>query len=265
MTTDITVREDSMSPAAVKARMDYARALASSSLLPDAYRKQPANVLIAIEYGQALGIRPIAALTGINVIKGRPTMSADLMASVVRQAGHKLRVEQRGMSVRATLIRADDPEFQFHAIWDADRAQAAGLWGQAGPWSQYPEQMLRSRAITEVCRQGASDCLYGAIYAPEELDGVESPPQPHPAPAETRDQITDLHHDLARRFTTRFGGDPDQLIQEWAAEGRGRTPSSLHAWLEARIPQPDQEAGADTAGTQTEIIDAELIPEEDPE
>ena len=81
----LVVREDSMAPAAVQARIAYAKSLAASSLLPDAYRERPANVLLAIEYGQALGIKPIAALNGINVIKGKPTMSADLMASVVRK------------------------------------------------------------------------------------------------------------------------------------------------------------------------------------
>jgi hypothetical protein len=29
--------------------------------------------------------------------------------------------------------------------------------------------MLRSRAITEVARQGASDALYGVVYSPEEM------------------------------------------------------------------------------------------------
>ena len=141
----LVVREDSLAPAAVQARIAYAKSLAASSLLPDAYRQQPANVLLAIEYGQSLGIKPIAALNGINVIKGKPTMSADLMASVVRKAGHKLRIIQEGMTVRAQLVRADDPEFTYEVVWDEARARRAQLWGQRGPWSLYPEQMLRSR------------------------------------------------------------------------------------------------------------------------
>ena len=172
----LVVREDSLAPAAVQARIAYAKSLAASSLLPDAYRQQPANVLLAIEYGQSLGIKPIAALNGINVIKGKPTMSADLMASVVRKAGHKLRIIQEGMSVRAQLVRSDDPEFTYEVVWDEARARRAQLWGQRGPWSLYPEQMLRSRAITEVCRQGASDCLFGIIYSPEEIGGDEHGP-----------------------------------------------------------------------------------------
>ena len=121
----LVVREDSMAPAAVQARIAYAKSLAASSLLPDAYRERPANVLLAIEYGQALGIKPIAALNGINVIKGKPTMSADLMASVVRKAGHKLRIRQEGMSVHAQLVRADDPDFTYEVVWDEARGASA--------------------------------------------------------------------------------------------------------------------------------------------
>ena len=92
------------------------------------------------------------------------------MAAVIRRAGHTLRiVENSPESVTATLIRADDKTFKFEVTWDKDKATKAGLWGQRGPWSQYPTQMLRARAITEVARQGASEALMGMIYSPEDF------------------------------------------------------------------------------------------------
>ena len=92
------------------------------------------------------------------------------MAAVIRRAGHTLRiVENSPESVTATLIRADDKKFEFTVTWDKDKATKAGLWGQKGPWSQYPTQMLRARAITEVARQGASEALMGMIYSPEDF------------------------------------------------------------------------------------------------
>ena len=89
---------------------------------------------------------------------------------MIRRAGHTLRiVENSPESVTATLIRADDKTFKFEVTWDKDKAVKAGLWGQRGPWSQYPTQMLRARAITEVARQGASEALMGMIYSPEDF------------------------------------------------------------------------------------------------
>ena len=109
-------------------------------------------------------------MASIAVINGRATLSSDLMAAVIRRAGHTLRiVENSPESVTATLIRADDKTFKFEVTWDKDKATKAGLWGQRGPWSQYPTQMLRARAITEVARQGASEALMGMIYSPEDF------------------------------------------------------------------------------------------------
>lgn len=156
--------------AGLQERADYIARLAPSTILPTAYRGNAANAFVAAETGAALGLEPLQALAAIAVINGRATLSSDLMAAVIRRAGHTLRiVENSPESVTATLIRADDRKFEFTVTWDKDKAVKAGLWGQRGPWSQYPTQMLRARAITEVARQGASEALMGIIYSPEDF------------------------------------------------------------------------------------------------
>lgn len=156
--------------AGLQERADYIARLAPSTILPTAYRGNAANAFVAAETGAALGLEPLQALASIAVINGRATLSSDLMAAVIRRAGHTLRiVENSPESVTATLIRADDKTFKFEVTWDKDKAVKAGLWGQKGPWSQYPTQMLRARAITEVARQGASEALMGMVYSPEDF------------------------------------------------------------------------------------------------
>ena len=156
--------------AGLQERADYIARLAPSTILPTAYRGNAANAFVAAETGAALGLEPLQSLASIAVINGRATLSSDLMAAVIRRAGHTLRiVENSPESVTATLIRADDKKFEFTVTWDKDKATKAGLWGQRGPWSQYPTQMLRARAITEVARQGASEALMGMIYSPEDF------------------------------------------------------------------------------------------------
>lgn len=156
--------------AGLQERADYIARLAPSTILPTAYRGNAANAFVAAETGAALGLEPLQALASIAVINGRATLSSDLMAAVIRRAGHTLRiVENSPESVTVTLIRADDRKFEFTVTWDKDKAVKAGLWGQRGPWSQYPTQMLRARAITEVARQGASEALMGMIYSPEDF------------------------------------------------------------------------------------------------
>ena len=73
--------------------MRYAQAVAvkpdqgaAQSLLPAAYRGNPANVLIAVRLGKAIGIAPAQALYDIYVVNGRPSPSATVHpASAVLQ------------------------------------------------------------------------------------------------------------------------------------------------------------------------------------
>ena len=192
--TDIAVTD----AATLHGRMEYAKALATSNLLPAAYQKQPANILVAIEYGEALGLAPMVAIQQISVIQGKPTMSAQLMGALVRQAGHRLRiaVDEKTKSVVAELTRSDDPDFTFRSVWSMDRAQAAGLSGKGGSWKTYPLAMLKARAITEVCRDGCPEVLAGVAYTPEELEPTSTatvstahlaPPTP-----DTTDDVVDF-------------------------------------------------------------------------
>lgn len=211
-------------------RLQHAQAVAQSSLIPDGYRNQPANVLWAMDLADALNVPFPQVMQTMVVLRGRMAMSADLMAAIVRRAGHKLRVREQGMSVTATLIRQDDPDYEFSVAWDEAKARQAGLWGQRGPWSQYPAQMLRSRAITEVCRQGASDALAGTSYTPEELEGpadttttTPATTSGHPAPAKPeQDTAKDRSRALLAAHVKEHGGDPAEVWR--AAQDMGADP-----------------------------------------
>lgn len=153
-------------------RMEYSKALSASDLLPRQYHNKPANVLVALEYGAALGLSPMAAIQGVHVVEGRPTASAQLIGALVRNAGHRLRVEGDDRHAVAVIVRRDDPDFEFRAEWTLDRAKAAGLTGK-GVWKQYPAAMLKARAITEVARDACPEVLSGVAYTAEELDHDE--------------------------------------------------------------------------------------------
>ena len=169
----MTIQQIEQPHTSLEAKMRHAEVLADSNLLPSQYRKNPANVLLAAELGEALGIPTIQAINSIHVIEGKPSAGADLMASIVRRAGHRIRVsEKRGQDgpvVTAQLIRADDPDFTFESVWDMARARQAKL-DKKDNWVKYPASMMRARAIMEVCRAGASEAMYGVNYTPEELE-----------------------------------------------------------------------------------------------
>lgn len=181
MTESPTTDIEPIKPAdsALGERMKYAQALAAASLLPKSYQRQPANVLLAMEYGHALGLDTITAIQSVHVINGKPSASAQLIGALVRRQGHRLRVTGDDKHAVAEIIRKDDPDFVFRSEWTMERARLASLTGK-DTWKQYPAAMLKARAITEVARDACPEALAGVAYTPEELgdDGqVEWPAQ----------------------------------------------------------------------------------------
>ena len=215
-------------------RIEHAKIVAQSSLIPAEYRGKPADIVWAMDIGDALGVPYTQVMQSMVVARGKMTMSADLMGAVVRRGGHKLRLREDGDSVTATLIRADDPDYEFTVTWDKAKAQAAGLWGSRGPWQQYPRQMLRARAITEVCRQGASDALAGTVYTPEELE----PTPTQAAPQEPAQQPSDrTQRDMTRTILMDYchetGRDANEVWQQAQAAGASMDdPDSLSAVID---------------------------------
>ena len=60
-----------------------ARAFQESGLFPDL--RSEAQAFVKIVAGQELGLGPLASVSGLNVIKGRVTFSANLLASMVKR------------------------------------------------------------------------------------------------------------------------------------------------------------------------------------
>jgi hypothetical protein len=160
-------------PSALTEQMDYARAVSTASMLPDNYRGKPADIMLAVGLGQSMGLSPAESLYRIAVIKGKPTASAELIAANVRKAGHKLRVvtDEAGKRVKATIIRADDPDFAFDVVRDMAWAQTMGLADQPN-YKKQPLTMLQWRAISAVARLACPEALYGVSYTPDELGDI---------------------------------------------------------------------------------------------
>lgn len=151
-------------------QMDYARAVSSANLLPQAYRGKPADIMIAVGLGEAMGLSPAESLYRIDVIQGKPTASAELIAANVRKAGHKLRlrVDERAVSATCTIIRADDPDYEHTVTRDRAWAQQMGLAGKDN-YKKQPATMLGWRAVTACARMACPEALYGVAYTADEM------------------------------------------------------------------------------------------------
>lgn len=155
-------------------QVEYANAVAKAGLLPQAYRGKPADIIVAMGLGQSMGLSPMESVYRINVIQGKPTASAELIAAQVRKAGHKLRLkkDERAQSVTCTIIRADDPEAPFSVKRDRKWAEDMGLI-QKDNYRKQPMTMLTWRAITACAREACPEALYGVAYTPDEMHDLD--------------------------------------------------------------------------------------------
>ena len=156
-------------------QVELAKALAPSDIIPAAYQGKPANIVVAIEFGQSMGLSPAESLYRINVIKGKPTASAELIAAQVRKAGHKLRVskDEANTSVTCTIVRSDDPKYPFVVTRDKAWAQQMGLAVKEN-YRKQPLTMLTWRAITACAREACPEALFGVAYTPDEVHDFDS-------------------------------------------------------------------------------------------
>lgn len=159
---------------------NYSNMVTKGSLLPQAYRNNPSNVMIAIGLGHSMGLSPAESLYRINVIQGKPTASAELIAAQVRKAGHKLRIQkdEKNMSVTATVVRCDDPDYPISVTRDAKWAKDMGLLNKDN-YKKQPLTMLTWRAITAVAREACPEALYGVAYTPDEMHDLDPQPSQH--------------------------------------------------------------------------------------
>lgn len=142
--------------------------LIASGLLPDAIKKPETAMAIMIK-GQEIGMPPMFALAEITVIQGKPAPSEQLIGTLVRRAGHKLRVvETTAEQCTVEGLRADDPSHKQRVTWTLEDAKKAGLLGK-NSWKTYPRAMLRARAKSELARGMFEDALAGLAYTAEEL------------------------------------------------------------------------------------------------
>jgi hypothetical protein len=135
---------------------------------------------LALEMGAELGLQPMQALQSIGVINGRPAPFGNVKTAIVLNSGLCEEMEEwfeddeGRVNIPAGSLK-DFPD-DFAAVVKVRRkgrkaaregrfsvgdAKRANLWGKQGPWSQYPQRMLRFRALGFVLDDEFSDILRG--------------------------------------------------------------------------------------------------------
>ena len=157
-------------PQSIGEAMQLADMLASSDLVPKDYQRKPGNILVAVQWGAEVGLKPLQALQNIAVINNRPALWGDALVALVRGSGllEYMQETADGDTATCRVKRRGQPE-EVRTFSQAD-AKAAGLAGKTGPWSQYPARMRQLRARAFALRDVFADVLKGLPVAEEVQD-----------------------------------------------------------------------------------------------
>jgi len=155
----------------MKDALEYAKLIADSDLAPKDYRGKPGNVLIAIQYGVEIGLKPMQAIQNIAVINGRPAIWGDAMIALVQShpVCEYIKEYIKDNTAYCTVKRrGEDDEYTYE--FSKEDAKTANLLGKAGVWQQYPDRMLQMRARGFALRDKFSDVLKGIAIREEVQD-----------------------------------------------------------------------------------------------
>jgi hypothetical protein len=166
-----------------------ATAFSKSGLFPNV--KSPEQAFVLILAGQEMGVGPMEAVSGITLIQGKPTMSANLLAALVkRHPKYDYRVaDHSDTTCRIEFLQ--DGEVSGVSEFTLEDARKAGLGGNQ-TWKKYTAALLFARALTQGVRWYAPDVTSSAAYTPEELGGDAEPePVAEPQPLNDLAQLVE--------------------------------------------------------------------------
>lgn len=220
-----------LSPKSLKEAMELANILAESTIVPKDFIGKPGNILVAIQWGMEIGLKPMQAMQNIAVINGRPSLWGDAALALVLASPlceYVRETEENGVAVCRAKRRGDEEHIQTFS--DAD-AKTAGLIGKQGPWTQYPGRMKKMRARAFALRDKFTDVLKGIPIAEEVMDyqpiekditpRKQTPTQiAQAAQQSTQIERTDHHESMIAdlEFVAKEGGH-EALDKCWSGDG----------------------------------------------
>lgn len=157
-----------------------AKALCNTSFVPVSMKGKPDEIAACMLYGSELGLAPMTALRTVDVIQGRPTLSANAMRGLAMKDGIRFRLDET-TETRCVMSAARPGQAWTTVAWTIDQAKRLGLTSKDN-WKNQPGTMLIARATSQLCRLVAANVLIGATYSTEEIRDLAplEPPKEKP-------------------------------------------------------------------------------------
>lgn len=148
-----------------------AKVLAASKLVPDTFKNNIGDCLIAMEMANRMGANPLAVMQNLYIVHGKPSWSSTFIIAAINQSGRfktTLMFEESGegenKSIVAYAIDHDENRVESPSV-SIKMAKEEGWFQKKGSkWQTMPDLMLRYRAAT----------FFGRLYTPDLLMGLQT-------------------------------------------------------------------------------------------
>lgn len=149
-----------------------AKGLASSDLVPAAYKNNIPNTMIALEMANRLKISPFEVMQNLDIIKGKPSWSSTFIIASINACGRfkPLRFEFVGTAktdeygCRAYTEDLDGNKLVGPTVTWLMVKSEGWLQKTGSKWQTMPELMFQYRAAS----------FFGRLYAPDILKGMQT-------------------------------------------------------------------------------------------
>jgi len=214
--------------------MTIAKSFADSGMFPDC--KSMAQAAVKIQAGREFGIQPFAAMSGIHIIQGKPTIGAGLMAARVKGFGkYDYKVIEHTDKV-CSIEYFQGKESIGVSTFTIDDARKAGTKNL----DKFPKNMLFARAMSNGVKWFTPDIYEMPVYVPEEMAQVTEDVQAVEVPAAAKKRVLNEEQFaamLGKIEAGEFLKDGVTLVRDWAIANVHLTPEQIAQFTPAE-PTP---------------------------
>ena len=154
-----------------------ANVLAKTSIVPDSYKENPGNCLIAIDIANRMGLSPIMVMQNSQVVRSNFTWRGSACKGLIDNCGRFTKtkyvfVGEKGTDSWGCYLEAEDKqtgEIVKGATVTIQMAKDEGWYNKSGSkWVTMPELMLQYRCATFFARTHCPQALMG-FYTNDEM------------------------------------------------------------------------------------------------
>ena len=167
---------------AFEAAQRMVKPLATSDLVPTAFKNNIGSCLIALNLANRIGADPLQVMQSLYIVHGKPSFSSAFLIACFNQCGRYTAIRYEMFGERNTdswgckaytTERATGELIEGVAV-TIGMAKAEGWFGKAGSkWKTMPELMMRYRAATFLIRRVAPEIALGFQSTEEVRDVID--------------------------------------------------------------------------------------------